>query len=287
MFARLSCVVKTLTLVITQNCSTKFVIPAMRIGTIDIYHFISLSLTLTLPAGSQGQRKAKPVGFIFSHTFPDLAIKQIKLNILRLHLSKMYWNKGNNCCFTDCVKKTKPKQNQNKTKQKQKQKQKTLEKQAREHAFGCLRMDLIQSWYDDKYYCTLHFDTSLTLVILWSQECEIAECSAPIISQSFQSIWMECGILLRFVSVINLIFISSCPFVVHGREPYLYYFVWKQNLNVGLFSDIWRPIYFKLGMMIRTTKLYMLIPVWITLTFIQGHSCIRNSKTSVSLFSQI
>ena len=30
-------------------------------------------------------------------------------------------------------------------------------------------------------------------------------------------------------------------------------------------------------MMIKTTKLYILISVWVTLTVIQGHSCIRNN----------
>ena len=42
--------------------------PAMLAGTIDFYHFMPLSVTLTL-FGSQGQPKAKPLGFIFSYTF--------------------------------------------------------------------------------------------------------------------------------------------------------------------------------------------------------------------------
>ena len=32
--------------------------------------------------------------------------------------------------------------------------------------------------------------------------------------------------------------------------------------------------FFKLGVMIETTKLYIVIPVWMTLAFIQGHSCV-------------
>ena len=31
----------------------------------------------------------------------QVVIKQLKLNILRLFLSGIYWKKGNNCCFTD------------------------------------------------------------------------------------------------------------------------------------------------------------------------------------------
>ena len=37
----------------------------------------------------------------------DVVVKQSKLNILRLLLSKSFGNKENNCCFTDCVQKTK------------------------------------------------------------------------------------------------------------------------------------------------------------------------------------
>ena len=48
--------------------------------------------------------------------------------------------------------------------------------------------------------------------------------------------------------------------------------------NVGLHSDIYRPISFKLGMMVEITGLYILISVWMTLTFFQGHSRIRNQK---------
>ena len=34
----------------------------------------------------------------------------------------------------------------------------------------------------------------------------------------------------------------------------------------------------KLGIMIKTTKLYILISVWMTLMFIEGHSCMRNKS---------
>ena len=72
-----------------------YIVPAMLIGTINFYHFILFSLTLTMPGGSQGQRKVKLTGFIFSHTIHlirmkfDIVIKQLKLNILRLLLSKI------------------------------------------------------------------------------------------------------------------------------------------------------------------------------------------------------
>ena len=33
-----------------------------------------------------------------------MVLKQFKLNIRILVLSEIWWNKGYNCCFTDCVK---------------------------------------------------------------------------------------------------------------------------------------------------------------------------------------
>ena len=69
----------------------------------------------------------------------------------------------------------------------------------------------------------------------------------------------------------------SCPFSIQGREVYLCDFV--KNVNIGLHSNISRTISFKLSMMIRTTRLYILMSVWITLIFIQ--------ITSVSIFSEI
>ena len=44
-----------------------------------------------------------------------------------------------------------------------------------------------------------------------------------IISQSCQSIWMEFGVLLRLVSVMNLILILSRPFCIQGREHYVWF----------------------------------------------------------------
>ena len=45
------------------------VIPAMLIGAIDFYHFIQLSLTLTLPGGHKVSAKLSlRIGFFFSHT---------------------------------------------------------------------------------------------------------------------------------------------------------------------------------------------------------------------------
>ena len=57
------------------------------------------------------------------------------------------WNKGNNCCFTDFVKKN------------------TL-------MLACIRtfkINLIWTWYDNRYYHTLHVDTSRPITLqVWS-----------------------------------------------------------------------------------------------------------------------
>ena len=84
-------------------------------------------------------------------------------------------------------------------------------------------MDLIYTWSDNGYYCTLHFDTSLLDLDFdsRSQEWEKAKTSVQITSQSFQLIGMECGTLLKLVDVMNLIFILSRPFSIQGRESYL------------------------------------------------------------------
>ena len=70
-----------------------FFIPAMLVGAIDFDDFVPFT-DLDLAWGSHGQHRAKPSGFIFSHTFHliriefDVVVKQFKLNILRLLVNK-------------------------------------------------------------------------------------------------------------------------------------------------------------------------------------------------------
>ena len=106
---------------------------------------------------------------------------------------------GNNCCFTDCIKKL------------------TLA------CIWTLKIHLIQAWYDDRYYCTLYFDTGQIDLDLdsRSQVCKKAKTSALIISQSCQSIGMELDILMRLISMMNLMLISSCPLSIQGRKPFI------------------------------------------------------------------
>ena len=55
----------------------------------------------------------------------------------------------------------------------------------------------------------------------------------------------------------------------------------KKKFYVG-----YELISFKTGLVIKITKLYILMPVRMHLTFIQGHSYLRKSKSSGLIFSQ-
>ena len=85
----------------THSFQPNSFIPAMLICRIDFYHFIPLSLTLTFPGRHKGHN-AKPIGFIFLHTFQliriifDMVLKLFKLNILILFSSEVLQNEGNN-----------------------------------------------------------------------------------------------------------------------------------------------------------------------------------------------
>ena len=61
----------------------------------------------------------------------------------------------------------------------------------------------------------------------------------------------------------------------HLRESKILVIHWEKKetkkISVGLCLDINKKTFSKLGLMIDITEFYRLIPVWITLTFIQGH----------------
>ena len=62
-------------------------------------------------------------------------------------------------------------------------------------------------------------------------------------------------------------------------------FHFMESFNAGLHLSIYRLISFKLGVMIKTTKIYILRSVWMTLTFIITVVC-KLLKSSVCIFSE-
>ena len=61
---------------------------------------------------------------------------------------------------------------------------------------------------------------------------------------------------------------------IQRKEHFLCDFV-KNVFKIDLGSDTYEQIFFKLNMMIDTTKLYILIPMWMTLVFKQGDIVMR------------
>ena len=83
---------------------------------------------------------------------------------------------------------------------------------------------------------------------------------------------MEFVSLLRPVGVKNLVLSLFRSFNIEGREPYLSDFVNKSLAFacIQTFTDQF------LSSLIEATKLYILTSVWMSLTFIQGGSCMKN-----------
>ena len=55
-------------------------------------------------------------------------------------------------------------------------------------------------------------------------------------------------------------------------------FIIRKKLNMGLYSDIYNPVSFKVNIMIEITRFYIFISVLDDLHFIQGHSRMGNQK---------
>ena len=87
---------------------TNSFIPAMCIDTIDLFHFITLSVAL--PDSHKFSRKENLLASFSRTLFYRLVVvlEQCKLNISILIYANYFVNMGNNCCFscsTDCTQK--------------------------------------------------------------------------------------------------------------------------------------------------------------------------------------
>ena len=94
------------------------------------------------------------------------------------------------------------------------------------------------------------------------------------------------GILLRLANLGNLLLFVSCPINIQGRELYI------NDFTFFLKSVCWLALWhsqarFFQTMMIEATELYILIPVWTTLTFIEGFTLYNITKACVFIFLQI
>ena len=99
--------------------------------------------------------------------------------------------------------------------------------------------------------------------------------SVLIFSQISQSIWLKRSMFPQPVGLLRFRLNTFRVISVQGRELYSADFV-RYTLNIDLHSEAYQPISFKLGLMIDTSKLDILIPVYMTLTFNEGHRVIKN-----------
>ena len=97
---------------------------------------------------------------------------------------------------------------------------------------------------------------------------------------------MELNIPLMRVGMMNLILILSHPLNIQGREPYLYDIIKNKTLMLACVQTFTDWFLFRFGMVIETTKLYIFISVWMTLTSFNV-TVVSEIKTSVSSYSQI
>ena len=61
---------------------------------------------------------------------------------------------------------------------------------------------------------------------------------------------------MEFLVLLKLVCFLLIHLIFKGEYP-TYVISIKNKVNVGLYSDIYRPISFTLGVMIETTKLYI------------------------------
>ena len=135
-------------------------------------------------------------------------------------------------------------------------------------------MDFIQTWCDYRYYCALHFDTSLIDLDLdsKSQECEKAKMMTLIFIQSCsclrnQTLWtvwcpfffatLHCINLdeIQYIAITYLFFKAHAKFLLHkfcSRErTQLTWFY--EMFSIILYQDTCELICFKLGVMLLCT----------------------------------
>ena len=100
--------------------------------------------------------------------------------------------------------------------------------------------------------------------------------STYISCQSFKLTWMAFRMLFTLFHLMKLILIISCPIYGQGREPNLCDFVRKASILACI--QIFTGQFFVQTRYDDTTERYILLTVWVILTFIEGHSCKRHQE---------
>ena len=112
---------------------------------------------------------------------------------------------------------------------------------------------------------------SVWMTLIFTQVTVVWEKKwVSIFSEISQLIWMKFSKMLQPVGVLKLMLNLFCRSNIQGRELCWYDFI-KHMINIALCQDTCGSICFKLGMMLDMTKLYSLIPVWLTLILVKGH----------------
>ena len=86
--------------------------------------------------------------------------------------------------------------------------------------------------------------------------------------ENYLLIWMKSSVLSQPVGLLKFMLNLFCTNDIHGRELCWGDFM-KCVFNILLCRHTCELIYFKLSLMLDTSKLYNLIPFWMTLMFTQ------------------
>ena len=107
---------------------------------------------------------------------------------------------------------------------------------------------------------------------------EKAKCSSLICLHISKLIWISCSVLWAVCWGLYQIYFTQVT------ENTIQRWFSKAHHYFGLHSE---PSSLRLGKMIDTTEFYCVIPAWMILAFIQGHSCTRNALVFLQNFQWI
>ena len=140
-------------------------------------------------------------------------------------------------------------------------------------SFRHLQIDFFQIWYDDGDHRNLHFGTTLDdldllfNVTVYMRKLKVL-CS---FSRNFlDGLWWSLVKCLALLVCWCWCYTSFAQLIFMGKELYICDFI-NYTFTFVQLPDIYEWICFKLGVMLDKTNVYSNIPVWMTLTFTQGH----------------